>query len=42
MPTILGGLSPCQQPTKDDKKGAFIYGNDAKAKNNVKSSLRFP
>ena len=27
---------------QSEKKGAFIYGNDAKAKNSVKSSLRVP
>ena len=32
MPAILGGLFPCHQPHKGAKRGAFIYGNDAKAK----------
>ena len=29
----------CQQPPNCEKKGAFIHGNDAKAKNSIKSSL---
>ena len=32
MPAILGGDSPCQQPPKGVKKGAFIYKNDSNAK----------
>ena len=42
MPEILGEDSPSQQPPKDEKRGAFTYGNDAKAKNSVKSSLEVP
>ena len=38
MPAFLSGGFPCQQPPKG-VKGAFIYENDDKAKNSVKSSL---
>ena len=39
MPTILSAAYPCQQHPKG---GKFIYGNDAKAKNSVNSSLGVP
>ena len=42
MPAILGEKSPCQKPPNGDKKGAFIYGNDANAKNSVKYSHAVP
>ena len=39
MGKILGGAFPCQKPQNGEKKGAFVDGNDAKAKNSVKPSL---
>ena len=40
MGKILGGAFPCQKPPNGEKKGIFVDGNDAKAKNSVKPSLR--
>ena len=41
MPILGGAFPPNQQPSKGEKKGTFIYGYDAKAKNSVKCPRGF-
>ena len=36
MPAILVEESPCQKPPNGEKRGAYIDGNDANAKNSLK------